>query len=756
MRGRKRFPRCSWVGVLSLALMWGTGCGEAPPDTPDAALPDEVLEGAFVAVPREVGAAERQQVEQKLRGVVEDSGRGFYLAIRRDQLATRWFLSAYIQQYHPGGAAYFAASSLGTRVVSFKEQNGKLFVLDVDDRKVLSDIFDPQVLVEAYPIVEDHPPFHRRRGSEQYVLIDPAAGLNRFGVMGDLNAVMMRAQFQVELSLAQKLRPIADGVTFEQVFTGYSNLPDDLAPLYLEENPFRTSGTLSLALRRYQESPGYVPTPSPAREHYFLSEPKLIPNTGGATERVAAKWAIQPGMTPIRWRITPSLLTVQADPRFQAYDLVGAVKRGIEGWNTAFGFPVLEVVMGDSSSDFGRDDENHLIVDPDRAASFAFADWRTNPNTGEIRGASIYLGSNWLEVAHQTFSGDVGAQVAAARPASSLRMSWAGMGGEARCDFHAEALLEQGEEVAELLVEPGSPLTKKQKVEAYLTYLVLHEVGHTLGLRHNFAGSQVCDGGATGARSSSVMEYLDPRDAVYGDTPGAYDVQAVRYLHGLSPDLPTEPYCTDVDARVDPSCNRYDRTDEPLTKFYVPAMNVAMNTLLNVSHPLLYASLAGRFNATANPVLQFVRAGSPAVQAQAYQLAMQQVRPPLVIPPGAPAHYASRADDLARRLLARLYLDPATQRGPFSANPPDSPALTSLVLADVQGILLNADGVRGYAARRAMVDILKLQQTLAAHSILVSARDSLTAALPTLSADERLQTTDLIARITAALSPYYR
>jgi hypothetical protein len=78
------------------------------------------------------------------------------------------------------------------------------------------------------------------------------------------------------------------------------------------------------------------------------------------------------------------------------------------------------------------------------------------------------------------------------------------------------------------------------------------------------------------------------------------------------------------------------------------------------------------------------------------------------------------------------------------------------VVADVKAILLNTDGIRGYPSRRAMVDVLKAQQTLAAYSALREVRDTLTAQLPSLGEDDRLQTEDLLSRISAALSPYYR
>ncbi|MBZ4420837.1 zinc-dependent metalloprotease [Myxococcus sp. RHSTA-1-4] len=761
-RSRFASPRV-WLSAASLVLALSTGCSEpSTPSTPgvseapEAGLPVE-LDGAFVAVPRVVSAEQKQQAEQKLDGVVEDSGTSFYLAIRRSELGQKWFMSAYLKQNHPGGVLYNAAKSMGTRVVSFKEQNGKLFVLDVDERKAMSDVFDPDVVVEAYPIVTGHGPFNRSRGSDQYVLFDPTAGLNRFGVMGDTFS-RRGVRFQVELIFAQRFRRLADGITFEQVFTGYLDVPDADAAELLEANPFRNSGTLALALRRYAESPGYTPTPLPPREHYFRGPARYIQNTL-LTEQVAAKWNIHPGMKPIRWHITPSLITVQNDPRYQGYDLVGAVKRGIEGWNAAFGFKALEAVVDDDLSSFADDEKNTLIFDTDEAVPFAFANWRTNPNTGEIRGASVYLPALWVWWGDLVFGDDATAGVATLKTDRPLLLSWNGMGGDSLCELEP-----RGPQEAELepwtpasrsaMAEATAPLTKKQKVEAYLTNVVLHEIGHTLGLRHNFMASRVYDGGPASPRATSVMDYLVDEDAVYLDTPGPYDVEAVRYLYGLSTQLPTLAFCTDEDTAVDPYCNPSDRFDDPLTKYYIPRFHERVDVWLRGTRPI--SQLLRSFDFYVKFPLQFVRAGNAQTRASAYLLTLAHVRPPLQVPAGAPATYAAQADEIAWRTLARLYLDPAASRGIFTANPPNSPELLPLVIADVRAILLNTDGIRSYTARRTMVDILKAQQTLASYATLREAQDTLTAQLPALSGDERLQSEDLIARISAAVSPYFR
>src|SRR5512140_2250387 len=77
----------------------------------------------------------------------------FYIAINKSELGKKYFLSAYLTQYFPGAVSYGAARSMGTRVVTFKVQNGKLFVFDAADGRKDSNTFDPSLIVDAYPIV---------------------------------------------------------------------------------------------------------------------------------------------------------------------------------------------------------------------------------------------------------------------------------------------------------------------------------------------------------------------------------------------------------------------------------------------------------------------------------------------------------------------------------------------------------------------------------------------------------------------------
>ncbi|NMO15060.1 hypothetical protein HPC49_08285 [Pyxidicoccus fallax] len=755
-----RKPSPSWshgllvlFGVLSLL---GTGCESER--APEPALD---LDGSFVAVPKALDAAAQTQLKAGLGDTLALRGDGsetFYLAIRKRDLDERYFLNAYLKTQWPqhiqGGAAY----PLGARVVSFEVQNGRLYAFDVDNRKVQSDLFAPEVLVDAWPIITDHAAFNLHPRAKDYVLFDPTAGLNRFGIMGDREGAAGARPFRVELSLAQRFRKMADGIAYEQVFTGYGDwAATDLPPENeaVEENPLRISGTLALSLRKYQESPGYVPTALPAREHYFRGEPMLIPNSGGVRKQVVAKWAIQPGMKPIEWVITDSVLRLQQDPRFQDYDLVGAMKRGIEGWNAAFGFQVLTARIATPDESFSDDGLNSFILDPDRTYNFAGASWYTNPNTGEVRGASVYLGSRYIESFINYYRDDPPApglaeqspvEPSSPAPGREVRLSWNGLAPRWLCSesfTFEDSHRHPAQETQGALAEPLPRLTKKEKVERALTQLVLHEIGHTLGLRHNFKGSYFLP-------ASSVMEYIHPVDAPYRDTPGPYDVAAVRYLYGLSSSLPQEPFCNDQDALVDPDCNRYDRFVDPF-RYWSAAIYTQW-----LSYALVGQDVMPDYTAV-EAVLKYVRVGrSNAEKLEGWNYLTQAVRPP--IPPERLAlhpAYGPVADAMLRLVMQRAFITPPELRGPFNQDIYPDAQLAPLILSELRGMLLNVDGVRSPVSRRVAVDVLHKLQGYQAYNILLEAQATLEASLPDLSGGERLVVLDLVNRIKRATSPYF-
>ena len=569
--------------IAASSILATAACGGSA--APPAEAQPGLLDGsAFVAVPRDVGTAPASALRSgQLRSLASArlaAGESFYLAIKKSELNRRYFLSAYVEQVFPDAVLGGAAATVGTRVVSFRIQNDKLFLFDASDIYATSDVFDPTLVLEAWPLVTGSDKFNKDQDKDKYVLIDPAAGLNRFSLYADY--YFQPPQFKVGISYLQNFRKLADGAAFQQVFTGEATGQiHDFAGN--EFNLNRVSGTLGIALREYKEGAGFTPGALASQEYFFRSFPRIVPNAG-FSEQTPVRWNIRPGMKPIRWTISPYVKALAADPFYGRYDIAGAVKRGVENWNAAFGFKVLEAVVGPDDATPGDDVTNFVYLDVNPAVGFAFADWRENPNTGEIRGASVYLNTIWVDFGSYLFDPDAWnarpqkPDLFAAAPKARYRMGWAGMRPEVRCELAVSPLL--GEDLAAVSskirtqVAPGAAgRTGIQMVEDYVAGVVLHEIGHTLGLRHNFKGSLV-------PPSSSIMEYIDDFDQVNVFTPQSYDVAAIRLLYGLADAEPTEPFCTDEDTQADPDCTRFDVGADPLNEFFGPIYLDTVGTFL--------------------------------------------------------------------------------------------------------------------------------------------------------------------------------
>ncbi|HEU4539248.1 MAG TPA: zinc-dependent metalloprotease [Polyangiaceae bacterium] len=737
----------AFVAALAIVGPACDGGGGGKPPNADAFLSARPFVAVFDGAP--LGAAGPDGA---------DGAKNFRLAIHKGELGKPWFLSAYLKQLFPGAVAGGAASSLGTRVVSFEAQNGKLFVFDVDRRKKTSDVFDPQVLVEAYPVVTDGA-WAGLAGADDYVVFDPAAGLNRFDAAGAAFGAGGR-DFETELSFLQGFRQLDDGVSFEQVFTGHLTPGTPRAPGDIEPNQFAYSGTMGVALRRYAEGEGFAPKPRGSRAYYFESEPRLSPNTG-VLEASAVRWNLAPGKPPVRWRLQSTASEYALSPPASDYDLVGAIKAGVESWNAAFGFEALRFELGAPGESFADDDKNVILFDPDPTNPYAFADWRTNPNTGEIRGASVYFNAVWLLLGHLTLDGDPGAAPtlptfpALSAPAPAP-FAWGPLRSSHLCVLTPAALAADGPipgaltpsalaaegplpgalTPAALAPAPAEPLTKKQKVERYVAHVIAHEIGHTLGLRHNFKGSLL-------PPSSSIMDYLVDAASVALPDPAAYDVDAVRFLYDLSPSEPAQPFCTDESLAGEALCARFDAGAAPLADALLPAYAAFLDDFL--------AGASGTLpNTSLNRVLAYVRAGdSSATKLAAWDGAFGPLRAL------APGRDPGPLDAATGHVIFRLLLSPPEQRGDVATNPPFDPAMTPRLVDDLRATLLNQTGALSFATRRLAVDALEALQADVAYVALVGARAELAARLPSLAGDEAALTGELIARLDRAATPYF-
>ncbi|MDP4300042.1 zinc-dependent metalloprotease [Leptothrix discophora] len=188
-------------------------------------------------------------------------------------------------------------------------------------------------------------------------------------------------------------------------------------------------------------------------------------------------------------------------------------------------------------------------------------------------------------------------------PAAALRAALTGA--DARCQAAEQGASQLGYALERLAADAGTPGVDEEATEAaaealvrvYLKNLVMHEVGHTLGLRHNFRASHAVDSArlddAEWTRdhpmSGSVMDYVPanlprpgaPAPVAYQQQLGPYDFWAIEYAYrSLGPaDERTElariaarsaepelAFGTDEDAGLglDPETLQFDLGNDPV------------------------------------------------------------------------------------------------------------------------------------------------------------------------------------------------
>ncbi|MGE3610141.1 MAG: zinc-dependent metalloprotease [Bacteriovoracaceae bacterium] len=130
-------------------------------------------------------------------------------------------------------------------------------------------------------------------------------------------------------------------------------------------------------------------------------------------------------------------------------------------------------------------------------------------------------------------------------------------------------------------------ISYKEYMTGYFTEMLEHELGHNLGLRHNFKGNLgAYEVKEKGSVSRSIMEYLG-RGYRYLNAIGQYDRMAISYgYRGITPKH-LNWFCTDEDQGDDadsikvksPECTKSDATSDPYS-FWEERMKRSLNLLI--------------------------------------------------------------------------------------------------------------------------------------------------------------------------------
>jgi len=381
------------------------------------------------------------------------------------------------------------------------------------------------------------------------------------------------------------------------------------------QNPYSMFHTYHYSLSTLPET-DYVPRIADDRVGHFLTLYQDYTNLDEETPyvRYIQRWHLKKKNPDARISepVEPIVFWVEntVPPEYR-----DAVAEGIEFWNPAFekiGFrnAIVAKQMPDTA-DWDPADVRYStvrwMVMP--GAAYAVGPSRANPFTGQIYDADVRISSDFIRhmfynmeyfIQPVSFDGQTVEETTFPPDFNGPNPYF--------CTYGTESAKEAAFGLAYLLNATGDLADKdsltREYVHAYLVELVAHEIGHTLGFRHNFKAStiytleQMNDREFTRKHSmtGTVMDYTAPNIAgpdktqgeFYASVPGPYDNWVIEYAYSdLGAETPEEElpmlrkiasrapepeltYGTDEDAfgysakSIDPMCNLFDMGNDPI------------------------------------------------------------------------------------------------------------------------------------------------------------------------------------------------
>ena len=534
-----------------------------------------------------------------------------YLEIKEDQIGKEFIYFSYVAD-GVLDAGFFRGSYRGSKVISFNKHYERVEVIAentsfyFDEDNALSNasganINRPVIISEKI-----------EASSEEN---------NSILISGD--AVFLSEKFQmVKPPSRPGMKSLLGGLSKDKTkIKKINNYPENseitVTYVYENKNPQRGGSNAVTDLRNisvnYQHSilempeNDYTPRRDDPRVGYFMTQVQDMTSFSATPYRdMIHRWNLvkKDPNAAISEPVEPIVYWIEnTTPK----ELRPIIKDGVERWNIAFekaGFRNAVVVKeqpDDAEWDAGDIRYNVLRWTSSPMPPFGgYGPSFVNPRTGQILGADIML--EFTAITGRLFRAEVFELAAFETDADYAAME--DMGDPRMCSAgsHLQHTMMFGlHSMRAMNVDKAS---QEEFVKQGLYRLVLHEVGHTLGLMHNMRAStllspeEIKDKSVVDAKglANSVMEYPavnypaneDERTLYYDVKPGAYDIWAIEYAYSQSlydsaaeekrlqailnrsnePDLMFGNDADDMRSSgrgIDPDVNIYDLSNDPVT-----------------------------------------------------------------------------------------------------------------------------------------------------------------------------------------------